>query len=107
LSAVVVLQSILGSLTGRNQPEFVTVLSTLAIAALFGPLRRRVQAFIDRRFYRHKYDAAQTLLAFSAAIRAETDLEHVTAGLTRGVEQVMQPAHSSIWLRRAPMTHKD
>jgi len=100
-SSVVLLQSILGTMTGENQSEFVTVLSTLAIAALFVPLRRRVQDFIDRLFYRRKYDAAQTLAAFSASIRDETDLETVTQRLQQGVDQAMQPRHTSVWLRSA------
>jgi hypothetical protein len=96
LSSVVLLQSLFGA----GQSEFVTVLSTLGIAALFVPLRRRVQGFIDRRFYRRKYDAAQTLAAFSASIRDETNLEIVTQRLAQAVEEAMQPAHAGVWLRR-------
>ena len=75
---------------------------TLTIAALFNPLRRRVQDFIDRRFYRRKYDAARTLAEFAEAARAETDLELLTARLQEVVRNTMQPAHVSIWQRDTP-----
>lgn len=98
VGCIVSLQYVFRALTG-NDSQLVVVASTLAIAALFNPLRRRVQALVDRRFYRQKYDAAETLRDFSTRLRDETDLDTLNDDLVAVVGKTMQPEHVSLWLR--------
>ena len=97
--SIVVLQNIFSALTGQSQSTLVTVLSTLVIAALFVPLRARVQAAIDRRLFRRKYDAARTLADFGAALRDEVELDTLTQHLLGVVDETMQPTSASLWIR--------
>jgi hypothetical protein len=98
--SVASLQYAFRALTGHEAlPQLTIVVSTLVIAALFDPLRRRTQAFIDRRFYRRKYDARKTLDDFSARLRDETDLDSLNKELITVVKETMQPVHVSLWLR--------
>jgi hypothetical protein len=108
LGGVATTQAIFRALTGQQeQPQLAIVVSTLAIAALFNPLRRRIQSFIDRRFYRRKYDARKILETFSARLRGETDLDALSAELVGVVRETVQPSHVSLWLRPDMASKKD
>ena len=99
-AGVVGTQYFFRAVTGQERlPQLAVVASTLAIAAMFNPLRRRIQSFIDRRFYRRKYDATKTLEAFSSKLRDETDLGTLSDNLISAVRETMQPEHVSLWLR--------
>lgn len=98
VGGVVGLQSVFRVLTGQGS-QLAIVASTLTIAALFSPLRRRVQTFVDRRFYRRKYDAAKTLETFSTKLREDTDLEALDTELVEVVRETIQPEHVWLWLR--------
>ena len=98
--SVILLQRLFGAVTGIEQSTLAVVVSTLVIAALFTPLRRRIQDAIDRRFYRKKYNAQQVLAQFAIIARDETDLDALLAELVRVVDETLQPEHVSVWLRK-------
>jgi hypothetical protein len=98
--SVALAQAIFHAFSGQvEQPQLAVVISTLVIAALFNPLRRRIKSLIDKRFYRSKYDARKTLEAFAATLSDETDLDALSDDLVRVVRRTMHPAHVSLWLR--------
>ena len=97
---VILLQRLFGALAGVEQSPLAVVISTLAIAALFTPLRRRIQDGIDRRFFRKKYDSQRVLAQFALTARDETDLDALTGQLARVVQETLQPEHVSVWLRK-------
>jgi hypothetical protein len=105
--SVVLLRGFFGALTGVAQSALAIVVSALAIVALFTPLRRRIQDWIDRRFFRKKYDAQQVLAQFAITARDEADLDSLTAELARVAQETLQPEHVSVWLREDNRRHEN
>jgi len=97
---IIGLESLLGLATAQNSDPIALVVSTLLIAALFQPVRGRVQSLIDRRFYRRKYDAEKTLGTFSASLRESVELEQLCRQLLAAVNETMQPESLSLWIRQ-------
>jgi len=106
VGSVVGMQALFRALTGQES-TLAVVISTLAIAGLFSPLRRRAQALVDRRFYRKKYDAAKTLASFNSRLREETDLDTLSDDVLGVVRETMQPAHVSLWLHTDTATEAE
>jgi len=104
---IIGLESLVGLFSRQDAQPLVIVVSTLAIAALFQPLRHRIQAIIDRRFYRRKYDAAKIIATFSDTLRNEVDLNTLSEHLVAVVEETMQPTHASLWLRKPEQERKE
>jgi hypothetical protein len=96
--SVVVLQRLVTGLLDLDAATAITVASTLLIAVLFAPLRRAIQARVDRRFFRRRYDAAKTLAGFAATARDQVELDRLTAGLVEVVQETMEPESLSLWL---------
>jgi hypothetical protein len=103
---VTLLQSLFNRFNNQQSP-FVIIISTLVIAALFSPLRRRVQSFIDRRFFRRSYNAQQVLAEFAATARDQVELEQLTRSIHHSIEEALQPATVSVWLEQERKTARN